>query len=699
MKARMVGWAVMAGLTMPMAWAAPPPTVAGADHTVLHGVEVKDPYRWLEDTTATSVRDWYQAQNAFAEEHLANTAQGQALTQRVAELSDTGPSRYGPQMAGGTLFYFQHVPPQAQPVLMAQDWPDGQPRAVIDPNATGENIAITGVWPSPQGRYVAYGVASGGDELTTLQVLDVRSGKTLRDELPWAGGGTTAADVAWDEDEKGFVFVRFPAPAKGQPVEQFHAALWHHRLGQSARRDRLVFGQDYSAIAAWRLLPGPDGRLAILAHVGDGSPAEVWMRDGADAEFTRVLGLEQDVRRAAWVGGRLVAVSFAEAPRGQLLAVARDGTVTTLLPQRTGAIQRVSALGDGFLVHRSWGIDNWVEHYDVQGRFVRRLALPEDVGIGSIVSASGQGSALITWSTWSQPMRWVRYDADTGAFTTLFAPTLKADYSGLRVHRIDGVSRDGTRVPVVVLALDGVEPNGQRPAILYGYGGFALPRAPGFIGANLAWLERGGIYAHAVLRGGNEFGEDWHRQGQKLDKQNVFDDFHAAMEALLDSGWTDREHLGIMGGSNGGLLVGAALVQHPGDVRAVVGQVGIYDCLRHESEFANGKYNVPEYGTIADADQFRATLSWSPLHNVVPGTDYPAMLMTTGVNDSRVAAWQSHKFAAALQQASHSDRPVLVVTRSDAGHGMGAPFSQRVGNAALSLVFLAEQLSLGEPIR
>ncbi len=678
----------------------PPGSPKDGSASAIHGTTVPDPWRWLEQTDTARVRDWIGAQNAYAEAHLSGTALGDALAERIGELSHTGTVRYGPRLAGGTLFYFEFTPPQAQPVLMAQAWPDGQARALVDPNTMDGDIAITEVWPSPSGRYLAYGVAEGGAELTTVHILDARSGKPLRERLPLAGGGTTAPGLAWDDDEKGFLYVRFPNPRKGEAFEEFHAALWHHRLGDAATRDRVVFGEDFSPIAAWRLYPGGPGRLAVLANVGDGGPADVWLRrgQGAASRFTRVLGAEANVRGASWVGGRLFVTSFADAPRGRLLGIDVAGEVSEVLPQRTGAIQHVAPIGDGFLVERSWGMEGWVEQFDAQARFVRRVPLPRDAGIGAIASEPGQASALMTYSTWATPTRWVRFDAGTGALETLFEAAPVADYSKVRVHRIDGVSRDGTRVPVTILALDGIEPNGRRPTILYGYGGFEVPLKPGFIGANLAWLERGGVYAYATLRGGNEFGEDWHAQGQKLSRQNVFDDFHAAMRALLDGGWTDREHLGLMGGSNGGLLVGATLVQQPADFRAGVALVGIYDSLRHESEFANGKYNVPEYGSIADPGQFRATLAYSPLHNVTPGTAYPALLMTTGVNDPRVAAWQSHKFAAALQSATSSGRPVLVVTRMDAGHGMGAPFSQRVGNTALAMTFFARELGLaGSP--
>jgi len=316
--------------------------------------------------------------------------------------------------------------------------------------------------------------------------------------------------------------------------------------------------------------------------------------------------------------------------------------------------------------------------------------------VGGVASEAGQNKALLSYGGWTTPTRWAEYDGASGTLKTVFEVKPAADYSKVKVSRIDGVSKDGTKIPVTVISMDGITPNGKRPTILYSYGGFGLPVTPGFIGANLAWLERGGVLAYANIRGGNEFGEAWHEQGQKQRKQNVFDDFYAASQALIDTKWTDRGHLGILGGSNGGLLMGAALTQHPEQYRAVVGAVGIYDVPRHETAFANGPYNVSEYGSTTDPVIAKAMLAYSPLHNVRAGTKYPAVLLTTGANDPRVAPWQSRKFAAALQDASTSGQPVLLLTRMNAGHGVGAPFSQRVGNAALQLTFFATELGLGE---
>lgn len=670
-----------------------PPTPTDKASSTLHGVTVPDPYRWLENADSPKVQAWIRAQNAHTEAVLAAMPQGKAITARVQQLAVTSTTRSTPMLSGGTLFYFRHTPPQPQPVLVAQPWPDGKARVLVNPNADGGQTAITNAWPSPDGRYLAYGTAEGGSEMTTIHVLDVATGETLPDTLPWAGGGTTPQALAWDPDGRGFIYARFAAPAKGHPVRQFDAVLAHHALGRSASADTVVFGKGYSKVAEYFLVTSPKGQTAVLAYIGDGGPAEVYLRHGMD--FQRVLGHSADVHEAAWVHGKLFVASFQGAPRGKILAIDEAGKAHTVLDQAKGALQQIAPLGHGFLVVRSWGPDWWVEQYGADDQLVRRVPLPaHGIGIDGIAAESGQQNALISYSGWTTPAHWVQYDGASGKLRTVFKVTPAADYSQVKSLVIEGTSKDGTRIPVTVLAMPGTTPNGQRPTILYSYGGFDIPIRPGFIGPNLLWLERGGVLAFANIRGGNEFGEAWHEQGQKLNKQNVFDDFYAASQALEQAHWTDAKHLGILGGSNGGLLMGASLVQHPHAFRAVVSRVGIYDMIRHETVFDNGAYNVSEYGTVANPAQFEATLAYSPLQNAKPDTPYPAVLMSTGANDPRVAPWQSRKFAATLQADSSSGLPVLLLTRMHAGHGIGAPFSQRLDDTAIGLTFFAHELGL-----
>jgi prolyl oligopeptidase len=672
----------------------PPASPQRAVSDSIGGIAVSDPYRWLEQPDQAEVKAWIEAQNKHTEAVLAEMPLGKALTARVQQLAITSTTRSSPVLAGGTLFYLRQTPPQPQPVLVAQAWPDGEAKVLVDLNKGDGGTAIVEYWPSPSGRYLAYGTAEGGSELTTIHVLDTKTGKLLADSLPYAGGGTTPQGLAWDADEKGFTYVRFDAPKGGAAVRQFDATLAHHTIGQIAMQDKLLFGKEYSPVAEYILLEASgSAQTAVLANEGDGGSAEVYLKKG-DA-FQRVLGRDANVRTAAWVNGRLFAAVFAGAPRGKIVAIDTDGHAVDVLGERDGAIQRIAPLGDGFLVVRSWGPDWWAEQYDGKAGFVRRLPLPSSgITIGGVASESGQDKALISYGGWTTPNRWAEYDGSTGTLKTVFEVKPAADYSKLTVRRIDGVSKDGTKVPVTIISMADIQPNGRAPTILYSYGGFDIPITPGFVGANLAWLERGGVLAYANIRGGNEYGQDWHAHGQKLEKQNVFDDFYAAAKALVNTGWTSPAHLGILGGSNGGLLMGAALTQHPEQYRAVVSMVGIYDVPRHETAFANGQYNISEYGSVKDVAQAKATLAYSPLYNVKQGTAYPAVLMTTGANDPRVAPWQSRKFTAALQNATSSDQPILLLTRMNAGHGIGAPFSQRVGNTAIALTFFANELGL-----
>ncbi|HEX7326706.1 MAG TPA: prolyl oligopeptidase family serine peptidase, partial [Rhodanobacteraceae bacterium] len=414
------------------------------------------------------------------------------------------------------------------------------------------------------------------------------------------------------------------------------------------------------------------------------------------------LGTDANVRAAsevnqgaAWDGDRLLVIAYQGAPRGKLLALATDGHATEVVPQGEWAMHSVAPIKGGFLITEVLGPDWRVQQYASDGKFVRTVALPQSgIGIGDIASSAASAKALITYSGWTIPARWAEYDGGTGALKTVFTVKPPTDeYSKIVTYRLDATSKDGTKVPVTVIAMKGVTPNGARPTILYGYGGFGITVAPRFIGSTLAWLERGGVYAVANIRGGGEFGEGWHAAGMLGKKQNVFDDFYASAQALVANHWTDPGHLGILGGSNGGLLMGASLVQHPSEYRAVVSLVGIYDMLRSEL-WPNGQYNISEYGTVTKKADFEWLRAYSPLQNVKPHTAYPAVLLITGVNDPRVAPWQSRKFAAALQAATTSRNPILLLTRMDEGHGVTASFSQRVGNAGATMAFFAAELGL-----
>lgn len=668
--------------------AAPPSTPRDDVVATIDGVTVHDPYRWLEDAKSPKVQAWIDAQNAYADSVMGRFTDAAAITRRVRQLATTSTQQYAPQLVHGTLFFMREKPPQPQPVLVAQAWPDGAQRVLVDTNPSGGHVAIQEVWPSPTGRYVAYGTSANGSEETTIHVVNALTGKTLPDTLADAGGGTTGPVVAWDADERGLTYGRLP---HGSP---FGISLYHHVLGAPQATDRPQFGQGLSQIAEYQLLTSPDARqAAALVQFGDATPFYVYLR--SHHTWRPILGVGEGVTSGAFDGDRLLLVAFGKSDHGRIVAVSPGGKVSTLVPeQKNWVMSGVSPIQGGFLVTKLWGPDWCVDQYASDGRFVRRVPLPPTgIAVEAVASEASSPNAIVAYSGWSIPSRWARYDAKSGSAHTVFAVrTPDPDYANIRSYRITAVSKDGTHVPVTVLALRSTPRRAANPAILTSYGGYDLPVAPHFLGTELAWLERGGVLAVANIRGGDEFGESWHREGRLTAKQNVFDDFAAAAQALVAAGWTSPRHLGIVGGSNGGLLVGAELVQHPRLYRAVVSFVGIYDMLRHQL-WPNGVYNEKEYGSVEDAAQFHALYAYSPYYNVRPHTRYPAVLLETGENDPRVAPWQSRKFAAALQAASTSDLPVLLLTRRAAGHGnIGASFSQRVGNAAATLIFFENEL-------
>lgn len=678
-----------------------PKTAIETDTTDYFGTIVTDQYQWLEDGQAPKVKEWINKQNKYTDMILSGFSEAKQIKKRIKELSLTSIEQFSPMLISGKLFFMQYTPPQPQPVVAYRNWPNGKVMVLINPNKE-KNTAVTGFWPSPKGNYVAYGNAVGGNEATTIHIINVKTGEELAEILPYAGGGPTPAGVIWDKNENGFTYVHLPTPGTVPETDlQFYAALYHHTLGQAANKDKLVFGKNLSKVAEYTFVASNNAdHAAMFVHFGDGNPNYVYIKKGIDS-WKQVLNTDANVRvasevnlGAAWDGDHLLVISYQNAPKGKLLFISPEGRSTELVKEGNWAMNAVSPIKGGFLITKVLGPDWKIDQYNSQGKMIRTVNLPETgIGIGSIASSSESDQALITYSGWTIPERWVQFNSLNGDLKTIFEGKPAANYSNIKVIEIDAVSKDGSKIPVTILAGDGVTPNGKRPTIVYGYGGFGIPTAPHFIGTSLVWLENGGVLAYANIRGGGEFGEGWHEQGMLDKKQNVFDDMYAACESMVKNSWTDSEHLGIQGGSNGGLLMGAELTQHPGEFKAVVSFVGIYDMLRAEL-FPNGQYNISEYGTSTKEPDFKWLYAYSPYYNVKTNTHYPATLLETGVNDPRVAPWQSRKFAAALQAANSSDNPILLLTRMNEGHGVTASYSQRLGNTEAALTFFAHELGL-----
>jgi prolyl oligopeptidase len=656
--------------------------------TVIFGTSVSDPYRWLEDAKSSRTQAWIDVQNARAERVIDAYPNNARIAKRVEELELTGAQQFEPKLRGDTLFYMREIPPQPQPVLVAQHWPSGRPRVVADPAKIGAGTSVDFYWPSPSGRYVAIGTAQGGAESTTIRVIRSDGTQTFNERLGPCGGGTTGPALAWDAGDRGFTYTRLPPDGS-----QFGIKLYHHVLGTPQSRDTLALG-DVSRIAEPEFIASDDGaHAAALVQFGDGSFYRVYVR--RQSQWKAVVGPDAGVIDGAFSGPTLLLVATGGSPHGRIVTLRDDGTLHSLVAsQNDWAFHSIYPLRSGFLVLKSWGTNWRLDQYGVRGNFVRTVPLPaHGIGIDGVASSSASTQALIAYQGWTGPAdRWVSYNAVTGTMKTVFDLRLpSSEYARVRVHTLYAASSDGTRVPVTVLALPGTRQDGTAPAILTGYGGFDISIAPYFIGPELTWLEMGGVYAVANIRGGSEYGEGWHQQGMLTNKQHVFDDFYAAAKALVENRWTAPQRLGIEGGSNGGLLVGATMVQHPQMFGAVVGNAGIYDTLRHHL-FPNGAYNVTEYGSVNDPAQFRALYAYSPYHHVKNGVTYPATLLLTSENDPRVASWQSWKFAAALEAATASRRPILMLTHRTGGHGHGASFAQRLGVQAVTLSFMAQEL-------
>jgi prolyl oligopeptidase len=681
---------------------APPATPERNDVENYHGMRIEDPYRWLEQVGAPAVEQWIDAQNTYTDTVMSGFRDQGAIIQRASQLALSSTQRSNPQIVANVLFYMRQTPPQPQAVLVGQDWPNGEAKVLVDTNVSRGNTAITDYWPSPDGKEVAYGIAQGGMENITIHFVEVSTGQQLPDALPYAGGGTTPKSLAWDADGGGVTYVRLPLPGSVPAARaQFNAQLYHHTLGTPTSADAAVLGKPRWPIAEHKLISSGHGiHAAAFIYYGDGNFENVYLRSGHT--WRKVLGLNKQVRTAdrevggaTWEGDRLLVLSYSHAPRGQLLALdSSSGRARLIVPQQGWAMNGVAAIKGGFLLVEIRGPDWRVQQFSLDGMLVRTAPLPSTgISINAIASSEDSASALLGYSGWSLPPRWVKYDTASGEVTTVFEVRPTGDYSHVHAWQLDALSTGGVHVPITVVALGDPPRDGKRPTILSAYGGYGLSRRPEFIGSMLAWLERGGVYAWANIRGGGEYGEGWHTDGSRENKQHSFDDLHAAARALIDTRWTDADHLGIVGGSAGGLLVGAALTQHPVDYRAVVGLVGVYDMLRAEV-WPNGEYNTHEYGTVTKADEFAWLNAYSPLQHVRSGTPYPAVLLITGENDPRVPSWQSRKFAAALQKATTSPWPILLITRRGEGHGVTSSFSQRVNNTGAQLSFFAEELGL-----
>ncbi len=665
---------------------------------VLHGVRVADPYRWMEELDAPETRAWVEAENRLAESWLAQAPERAALRERLKTLWNY--ERYDvPWQDGGRYFYARNDGLQNQSVLYVADSLEGAPRVLLDPNALRADgtVALAGYATSDDGRFLAYGLAEAGSDWNTWKVRDVATGQDLPDELRWV----KFSGAAWTPDGKGFYYQRFDEPEPGRELaaENRFPRVHYHALGTPQSADRLVYQRLDQRDWYFGSTVSEDGRYLVL-QVESGSSVN-------NALFYRELGrpdapvtelLKDFDAQYAFVGndGPVFFVrTNLGAPRGRLVAIdtRRPGRAEwrELVPQAEETLLEVSLVGEGFFAGYLKDARSLVRRFALDGRPQGEVALP---GLGSVDGFGGRRrdkETFYSYESFTEPATVFRYDLASGRSGVFRRSRVAFDPGLYETRQVFYSSKDGTRVPMFLVHRKGLKLDGSHPTLLYGYGGFNVPETPAFSVSRLVFVERGGVFALANLRGGGEYGEAWHEAGRKLKKQNVFDDFIAAAEWLVKSGYTQPKRLAIQGGSNGGLLVGACLAQRPELFGAALPAVGVMDMLRFH-KFTIGSAWVGDYGSPEDPEEFLALLAYSPLHNLKPGTCYPPTLITTADHDDRVFPAHSFKFAAALQHAQGCPNPVLARIETRAGHGAGKPVSKQIDEVADQWAFLARVL-------
>ncbi|MFI5167522.1 MAG: prolyl oligopeptidase family protein [Thermoanaerobaculales bacterium] len=668
-----------------------------------HGVKVADPYRWMEDVDSPETHAWIEAENKLTFAYLDAIPGREAIRKRLTELWDY--ERYGvPTVYGKRIFFSRNSGLQPQSVLYVLDSAGAQPRALLDPNMLSADgtVAISQEQPSNDGRWLAYGTSAAGSDWQEWRVRDVGTAKDTTDLLKWV----KFTNVAWTNDGKGFYYSRFDEPPAGTELKManYFEKLCYHTLGTAQSADPIVYRRDDHK--DWEFSPHvtDDGRyLIITVHVGSDRRNMVFYRD-LQATGGPVVELLKDFDASyALVGNDGPVFYFRTdqgAPRCRLVAIDTSNPVgrawREVIPEQAQALMHASLMHGTFVASYLKDATSAIRLYSKDGKAAGEVALP---GLGSVMGFTGRQldtETFYAFSGFAAPTTIFRYDLTTGKSELFRQPHFAADLAGYETRQIFYTSKDGTKVPMFLVYRKGLKLDGTNPTLLYGYGGFDISMTPWFSVPNLVWMEMGGIYAQANLRGGGEYGEAWHQAGMLKNKQNVFDDFIAAAEWLITNRYTSKERLAIFGGSNGGLLVGAVLNQRPDLFGAACPAVGVMDMLRFQ-RFTVGWGWVSDYGSADDPEMFPVLLKYSPLHNIKPGTPYPPTLITTADHDDRVVPSHSFKYAAALQAAQGGDAPILIRIETRAGHGGGRPTAKLINDATDRLAFLVKALGTAVP--
>ncbi len=682
------------------------PETATVDHVdVYHGHEVADPYRWLEQDVRESaaVKAWVDAQNAVTFAYLAVIPERERIAKRMRELWDY--ETYSlPKKAGERYFYAHNTGLQNQDVIFVQKGLDAAPEMLIDPNTWSADgtIALAGYYPSKDGSHVAYTIQDGGSDWREAKVMNVETGEDLDDHLEWLKFTT----LSWTADGVGFYYSRFPATSAAEKYQALNKnnKVWYHRIGTSQADDEVVYERPDQPDWRMNATVTDDGRhLVITISIGTDDRYSIVHQDLTDPDAgpaTIIEGFDYDYSLVGNVGDELYFRTNNGAPKNRLMTInpfdADPRNWREVIPEQEDVLDTVNLVGGRIIAEYMQDAWSVVKIFEIDGIQVGVVDLP---GIGSASGFRGEPDdpeTFFSYESFNVPDTINRLDVTTGEVAVFKQPEVVFDPDEYRVEQVFYASKDGTRVPMFIAYRKDVIADGNRPTLLYGYGGFNISQQPVFRTTRLAWMEMGGIYAVANLRGGGEYGEAWHQAGTKLNKQNVFDDFIAAAEYLIENDYTNSSKLAILGGSNGGLLVGAVTNQRPELFGAAIPAVGVMDMLRFH-HFTAGRFWTDDYGSSDNPDEFAALRAYSPYHNVREGVEYPAVLVTTADFDDRVVPGHSFKYAAAMQKAQAGNAPVLIRIETRAGHGRGAPTDKVIADYADRWAFLVRNLDVRLP--
>ena len=680
------------------------PTAKKVDQTDdYHGTKIADPYRWLENPDAPQSREWIEAQNKLTFGFLAQIPERQQLKERLTKLWNY--EKYSaPFKESKRYFYYKNDGLQNQNVLYTTDSLESAPRVLLDPNMLSQNgtVALSGTAISEDGKLLAYSLSSAGSDWQEWKVRDVLTGKDLDDHLKWS----KFSGAAWTPDNKGFYYSRYDEPNEKTKLEDanYFQKLYYHRIGTKQSADALIYERKDQKEWGFGGAVSEDGRYLIINVWRGTDPKNLLFYQDLKAKNSKVVELIKDFEASYTFIGNDGAVFYfrtdLKASRGKIIAIDTNKPerknwkeIIAESAETIDGESGVSFVNNQFIVPYLKDARSQIKIFEVGGKLVREVELP---GIGTASGFAGKRKdkeTFYAFTGFTAPTTIYRYDLTTGKSAIFRAPKVDFNPNDYETKQIFYASKDGTKVPMFITHKKGLKLDGKNPTYLYGYGGFNVSLTPAFSISNLVWMEMGGVFAQPNLRGGGEYGEDWHQAGMKLKKQNVFDDFIAAAQWLIANKYTSTPKLAIGGGSNGGLLVGACLTQRPDLFGAALPAVGVMDMLRFQ-KFTIGWAWTSDYGSSENAEDFKALFAYSPLHNIKPGTAYPPTMVTTADHDDRVVPAHSFKFAATMQAAQAGANPILIRIETDAGHGAGKPTTKVIEEVADRWGFLVKVLQI-----